>query len=130
MLKQFARIQQGSEPSGTQGGEDEEATAGGARESPPNPARRRRLIAMSDDEDDEASNETAKRGEAADADKEGDEAPKAAGDYLQGVSVVDGGITSLTCLSLFAARNMHIVCLCCRVWRACPQHAQLCRNTV
>ena len=54
--------------------------------------RRRRLIAASDDEDEEADKQAAEASEVAadaDEDKHGDIVPS--GDYIQGVSVVNGG---------------------------------------
>lgn len=81
---------QGSEPPGTQAGEDEEEHAAGSdQELAPKPsARRRRLVAASDDEDDEPPQAKSP------AEAEGGENDEAAGDpsrYVERVRVVDGG---------------------------------------
>jgi hypothetical protein len=95
---------QGLEPPGTQEGE-EEKEEDGEQEPSPKPAPRRRVVAMSDDEDEVADEGASKSPDKAAAidkdrgsedregeDKEGevtDQVPS--GDYIQGVSVVDGG---------------------------------------
>jgi hypothetical protein len=81
---------QGSEPPGTQAGEDEEHAAGSDHEPAPKPARRRRLMVMSDDEDDDDEPPQAKSPSEA----EGEENDAAVGDpsrYVERMRVVDGG---------------------------------------
>lgn len=84
-----ARVQ-GSEPSGTQPGEDEEHAARSNQEPASKPARRRRLVASSDDEDEDQPQQSKLPAEAGE-EEEIDIAASDPGLYVERVRVVDKG---------------------------------------